>query len=122
MKTWLRRAVVCQVVLLALAAAAQTQRNAVAFTVSMPSPGTHIYHITAQCPDFQGETVEFRLPVWTPGYYGVAIHPSGKMMMFSCWIFLVVWHYIRVYSSFTELDEPIFILRCQGVIAGEYEA
>lgn len=82
MKTWLRRAVVCQVVLLALAAAAQTQRNAVAFTVSMPNPGTHIYHIVAHCPELQGETVEFRMPVWTPGYYGVFDY-AAKVRNFS---------------------------------------
>jgi predicted metalloprotease with PDZ domain len=42
-----------------------------AFTVSMPQPATHNFHVSFRCDGLQGETQDFKLPVWTPGYYRV---------------------------------------------------
>jgi predicted metalloprotease with PDZ domain len=49
-----------------LAPAAETT---MAFTVSMEDPHTHYYHVVLRCQGFTGETQNFKLPVWTPGYY-----------------------------------------------------
>ncbi|MBA4318676.1 MAG: peptidase M61, partial [Flavobacterium sp.] len=35
----------------------------------MEMPNTHYYHITLQYDGFNGDTQEFKMPVWTPGYY-----------------------------------------------------
>ncbi len=43
--------------------------SAMAFTVSMEKPHTHYYHVVFHCRGLIGETQDFKLPVWTPGYY-----------------------------------------------------
>ena len=40
-----------------------------AFTFSMEKPNTHYYHVALSCQGFLEETLDFKLPVWTPGYY-----------------------------------------------------
>jgi predicted metalloprotease with PDZ domain len=40
-----------------------------AYTVSMEDPGTHLYHVTFRCEGVKGDTLGFKMPVWTPGYY-----------------------------------------------------
>ncbi|MGM9509416.1 M61 family metallopeptidase [Larkinella sp. GY13] len=40
-----------------------------AFTVSMEDPATHLYHVTFRCDGIPGDTLSFKMPVWTPGYY-----------------------------------------------------
>jgi predicted metalloprotease with PDZ domain len=72
METALRRQALCLVVLLGLTApaAGQARPDPVAFTVSTPDPASHLYHVVLQCPALPGDTTEFRMPVWTPGYYG----------------------------------------------------
>jgi predicted metalloprotease with PDZ domain len=42
-----------------------------AFTVSMPQPSNHIYHVTFRCEGLQGELQDFKMPQWSPGYYGI---------------------------------------------------
>ena len=39
------------------------------FTVSMNDPSTHLLHVTFQCKGIKQDTVEFKIPSWTPGYY-----------------------------------------------------
>jgi predicted metalloprotease with PDZ domain len=39
------------------------------FTVSMENPHTHYYHVVFRCQGLIGDTLDFKLPVWTPGYY-----------------------------------------------------
>lgn len=43
--------------------------NSILITVSMDRPNTHYYHITMQYQISKGDTHEFKMPVWTPGYY-----------------------------------------------------
>jgi len=43
--------------------------STMAFTVSMEKPHTHYYHVVFHCRGLIGETQDFKLPVWTPGYY-----------------------------------------------------
>ncbi len=40
-----------------------------AFTVSMPQPASHLFHVTFRCDGLKGEMQDFLMPAWTPGYY-----------------------------------------------------
>ena len=42
-----------------------------AFTVSMPQPSNHAYHVTFRCEGLHGELQDFKMPQWSPGYYGI---------------------------------------------------
>lgn len=50
---------------------AQSREAPLAFKVSMPDPASHLYHIVLACEGLPDGRVEFRMPVWTPGYYGL---------------------------------------------------
>ena len=66
------RLVLCVAVLIwATSVAALAQQSRMAFTVSMPDPASHLYHVALHCDNLPGDSVEFRMPVWTPGYYGL---------------------------------------------------
>lgn len=47
----------------------QRTESTMAFTVSMEQPHTHYFHVTLRCQGLKGKTQDFKLPVWTPGYY-----------------------------------------------------
>ena len=48
----------------------RTPESTITFTVSMEQPHTHTYHIDMDCTGLDGqETVDFKMPAWTPGYY-----------------------------------------------------
>jgi predicted metalloprotease with PDZ domain len=67
-----------------IAAAAATGAPAdvtMAFTVSMEQPNTHLYHVVLRCDGLEGETQDFKIPVWMPGYYGI-IDYAGKIQNF----------------------------------------
>lgn len=40
-------------------------------TVSMERPSTHYYHVVFRADGLAGESQDFKLPVWTPGYYQI---------------------------------------------------
>lgn len=42
-----------------------------AFVVSMPQPSNHTYHVTLRCDGLKGELQDFKMPQWSPGYYGI---------------------------------------------------
>ena len=42
-----------------------------AFTVSMPRPADHVYHVVFRCEGLAGPILDFKMPAWTPGYYGL---------------------------------------------------
>lgn len=42
-----------------------------AFTVSMPQPSNHTYHVTFRCEALHGTLQDFKMPQWSPGYYGI---------------------------------------------------
>jgi len=50
---------------------AQVAERTMAFTVSMEDPHTHYYHVVLRCKGFTGDIQNFKLPVWTPGYYRI---------------------------------------------------
>jgi predicted metalloprotease with PDZ domain len=46
-------------------------RVSIAFTVSAPEADAHLFHVVMRCDGLPGRTAEFRMPAWTPGYYGL---------------------------------------------------
>ncbi len=42
-----------------------------AFTISMDDPVSHLFHVTFRCEGLEGKSHDFKMPVWSPGYYGV---------------------------------------------------
>jgi predicted metalloprotease with PDZ domain len=55
----------------ALFAFGQAPQGTMAFTVSMPQPNSHTLHVTFRGDGLIGELQDFKMPVWSPGYYGV---------------------------------------------------
>jgi len=49
----------------------QKLERAMSFTVSMDRPNTHYYHVVFKCEGLKGETQDFKMPAWTPGYYQI---------------------------------------------------
>jgi predicted metalloprotease with PDZ domain len=49
----------------------QTAEGAMAFSVSMERPTTHYFHVVFRCEGLKGETLDFKMPSWTPGYYRI---------------------------------------------------
>jgi predicted metalloprotease with PDZ domain len=49
----------------------QKPEGTMAFTVSMEQPNTHYYHVVFGCEGIRGETLDFKMPAWTPGYYWI---------------------------------------------------
>ncbi len=52
-------------------ASAQQTRGTIAFTVTMPDAASQVYHVVMQCDSLTGPSIDFKLPVWSPGYYGI---------------------------------------------------
>ncbi|HWC98877.1 MAG TPA: PDZ domain-containing protein [Candidatus Sulfopaludibacter sp.] len=63
----LRRALV----LFVLSACVCLADGIMAFTVTMPQPASHIYHVMFRCDGLKGELQDFKMPQWSPGYYGI---------------------------------------------------
>ena len=57
--------------LIATVALAQAPTGTLAFTVSMDQPSTHYYHVEFHVAGLRGESQDFKLPVWMPGYYRI---------------------------------------------------
>ncbi len=66
-----RPALALTIVLLGSAAYACAGDVKMSFTVSMPERAGHLYHVTLNCEGVGGELHDFKLPRWTPGYYGI---------------------------------------------------
>ncbi|MEM8532256.1 MAG: PDZ domain-containing protein [Chloroflexota bacterium] len=47
----------------------------VTYTIAMPEPHTHLYHVTIEVTDVDGPTLTVALPVWTPGSYLIREYP-----------------------------------------------
>lgn len=52
-------------------AQARPAAPALSITVSMERPSTHYFHVVFRAEGLRGETQEFKLPAWTPGYYQI---------------------------------------------------
>jgi predicted metalloprotease with PDZ domain len=49
----------------------QKPEGTMAFTVSMEQPNTHYYHVIFRGEGMKDKTQDFKMPVWTPGYYQI---------------------------------------------------
>lgn len=45
------------------------KKKSISFTVTMPEPSTHKFQVTMSCAGFKADSIEFKMPAWTPGYY-----------------------------------------------------
>ena len=41
----------------------------IAYTVSMPQPSNHLFHVTLRANGLKGELHDVKMPAWHPGYY-----------------------------------------------------
>jgi predicted metalloprotease with PDZ domain len=47
----------------------QQEKSAMSFIVSMDQPSHHYFHIEFCCKGISEQTLDFKMPAWTPGYY-----------------------------------------------------
>jgi predicted metalloprotease with PDZ domain len=65
----LRRVLLVSTVILAGAITVSGQNFV--FTVSVPQPASHTFHVVMRCDGVTGELQDFKMPVWMPGFYRV---------------------------------------------------
>ena len=51
------------------AAAAAQPTATMNYTVSMPQPASHLFHVTLHANGLRGDFHDFKMPAWAPGYY-----------------------------------------------------
>jgi predicted metalloprotease with PDZ domain len=44
---------------------------ALQYTLSMPDPSNHFFHIDLHCVGWPEDTIDFKMPRWMPGYYQI---------------------------------------------------
>src|SRR4030042_5856099 len=71
MKNRIRSLMLAVTILLASCAALAQAQARMEFTVSMPEPNNHLYHVEYRCEGIKADTVDFKMPAWTPGYYRI---------------------------------------------------
>ncbi len=49
----------------------QQPEGRMAFTVSMEQPHTHYFHVVFRCEGMEGDSLDFKMAAWTPGYYWI---------------------------------------------------
>jgi Predicted protease with the C-terminal PDZ domain len=47
----------------------QTAPSTIAYTVSMPEPSNHLFHVVLRLDGIKGEILDLKMPAWHPGYY-----------------------------------------------------
>jgi len=64
--------ILCTTLLVGFPAAfGQPATGTMSFTVSMPQPSTHNFHVTFRCDGLKGEMQDFKMPAWMPGFYRI---------------------------------------------------
>lgn len=41
------------------------------YSVSMPEPANHLFHVMLYCKGLKEDTIDFKMPEWMPGYYQI---------------------------------------------------
>jgi len=49
--------------------AAPAQKSSLSYTVKMDNPEWHFFHVQLSCKGIRKDFIDFKMPVWTPGYY-----------------------------------------------------
>jgi predicted metalloprotease with PDZ domain len=52
------------------------------YSVSMTEPINHLFHVTLSCTGLKGDTIDFKMPRWMPGYYQIMDY-SNEIRNFS---------------------------------------
>jgi predicted metalloprotease with PDZ domain len=52
------------------------------YSVSMPEPSNHLFHVILNCKGLGEDTIEFKMPRWMPGYYQIMDY-SNEVRNFS---------------------------------------
>lgn len=71
MKSKIRAIFYCITLFIAASAVSGQTPVAMEFTVSMAEPNSHLYHVELHCTGIKSDTIDFKLPSWTPGYYRI---------------------------------------------------
>ncbi|WP_348822319.1 M61 family metallopeptidase [Flavobacterium aestuarii] len=50
---------------------AQSVNPVMSYTVSMPNPENHYFHVELRCSGWKEDTADFKMPNWMPGYYQI---------------------------------------------------
>ena len=50
---------------------AQTRKPIIQYTVSMPQPASHYFHVLLTLSESKRDTVTLKMPQWMPGYYQI---------------------------------------------------
>jgi len=72
MMTITRRTVplmVAGLIAIAPGASSEPAPGAIAYTISMPQPANHLFHVTLRVDGLKGEIHDVKMPAWHPGYY-----------------------------------------------------
>ena len=56
---------------LSSATSQQKTLPALQYTLSMPDPSNHFFHIDLHCGGWPEDTIDFKMPRWMPGYYQI---------------------------------------------------
>ena len=48
---------------------ANGQKSDIRFVISMEQPASHTFHVTMNCTGIKGDSIDVKMPVWSPGYY-----------------------------------------------------
>ena len=62
--------------LLLVVAVTHAQQANLRFTVSMPQPSDNVYNVVFNCEGVKEDSLVFKMPVWTPGYYQLMNYPE----------------------------------------------
>jgi predicted metalloprotease with PDZ domain len=50
---------------------ADPAETAVSFTIAMPDPAAHLFHVTLRADGLSGELLDLKMPAWMPGFYRI---------------------------------------------------
>lgn len=64
-------------VLIALNPSGLFAQSKMSFVISVPEVAKHLYHVELNCKAVQADTVNFQMPVWTPGFYSIKDYASA---------------------------------------------
>jgi predicted metalloprotease with PDZ domain len=65
------------VLIFTLAVPGSAADGAWTFTVSMPRPAEHLFHVALRFEGMTGETIDFKMPAWMPGFYKIMDYESN---------------------------------------------
>jgi predicted metalloprotease with PDZ domain len=60
---------VAGLIAIAPGASGETAERAIEYTVAMPQPSNHLFHVTVRVEGLTGEPHDVKMPAWRTGYY-----------------------------------------------------